>query len=215
MKLKPDGVGRTILIALVAGALFAGFLALTPRLTAGSQAPESDAASEGSTTTVAATKDPISEPVVAIPAAELLDGLDEEPPTEGDTDASISTTTTTTSTTTMANGPEPDGSLTLTVELIGPREGKEQVILRDEDEVEWHFLVENSSSEELWGVYLYFETHGPVWCDATYLEPGDTTDCFASREVWAGQNTAEFWATAWTTEREVAARLMYEYMVGG
>ena len=37
MKSTNDSLGRTVMIAVIAGVLFAGFLALTPRLTAGSQ----------------------------------------------------------------------------------------------------------------------------------------------------------------------------------
>jgi len=100
------------------------------------------------------------------------------------------------------------------VELLGPRDGKETVILQDEDMVDWHFRANNSSTEKLWGVYGYLEGYGHVWYDDTYLAPGETTDCWAADEVWTGEKTADAWATAWTFERQVADEISYGYYVG-
>lgn len=204
---KSDSVGRTVTIAVIAGVLFAGFLALTPRLTAGSQPAEAGGPVSVATPASEMAQSSISDPAASVPDSGLFDGVDEEP-IDKEWDEPVTTSTT------IAAGPEPDGTLTLAVELLGPRGDKEAVILEDEDTVEWHFRVENSGSEKLWGVYVYLEGYGHVRCDVTYLSPGDTAVCWARGSVWVGANTADAWATAWTTERQVAARLSYEYLVG-
>jgi hypothetical protein len=38
-------------------------------------------------------------------------------------------------------------------------------------------------------------------------------DCTIHDNVWGGEQTAEIWATAWTTHRQVAAELGYDYYV--
>ena len=211
MNNMPDSVTRTVLIAVIAGALFAGFLALTPRLTAGTQT----SATEGPAAVVTAIPElpelpaiSIADPVISVPEASYLDGFEEEPVEEEWIDETPVTTTM------PASGPTPDGTLTLTVELLGPRDGKETVILEDEDMVDWHFRATNSSSEELWGVYVYLEGYGHVTCDDTYLAPGETTDCWAATKVWTGEQSADAWATAWTLEPQVADEISYDYYVG-
>jgi len=199
------------MIAVIAGVIFAAFLALTPRLTA-SQTTEADAAAVVTTTMPEATQNAISEPVVAVPGIDALDGFDPDPvedevvpeewidePADEDVPS--------------ANAPVIDGSLTMTVELLGPLEGKEVVIIEDEDSVEWVFRVTNSGTEKLYGVYVFLEGAGHVWCDATYLAPGTTTQCTTTDEVWYGDHTAFAWATAWTTEIQVATEISYDYSV--
>jgi len=206
MNPKPSSVGRTVMIALIAGVLFAGFLALTPRLTAGSQRTEAAGPPSVVTTAPDAGQVSISDPGVSVSTTGVLDGIDEDSIEE----VLVERITTTT---TRTPGPEPDGSLTLFAELRGPRGGKATVILEDGDTVEWYFRVENSSGEELWGVYVYLEGLGHIWCDDTNLAPGAITECRATDSVWPGSNTAEAWATAWTTDHQVAAVITYEYFV--
>jgi hypothetical protein len=64
------------------------------------------------------------------------------------------------------------------------------------------------------GVYVYLEGYGRVTCDATYLAPGETTDCWAATKVWTGEQSADAWATAWTLEPQVADEISYDYYVG-
>ena len=97
--------------------------------------------------------------------------------------------------------------------LVGPQDAGGNVFLEDEGWAEWHFRVENSSDEKLWGLYVYLEGYGPVRCEDVYLAPGDATDCRARKRVWSGANTADAWATAWTTERQVGEMITYEYFV--
>ncbi len=208
MNSMPDSVTRTVLIAVIAGALFAGFLALAPRLTAGTQPSATEGPATVVPTMIELPEIPISDPVISVPEAGYLDGFEEEPVEQQWIDETPVVTTL------PASGPTPDGTLTLTVELLGPRDGKETVILQDEDRVNWHFRAKNTSTEQLWGVYVYLEGHGHVWCDDTYLAPGETTDCWASDQVWTGEQTADAWATAWTLERQVADEISYGYYVG-
>jgi len=186
------------MIAVIAGVVFAAFLALTPRLTA-SQTTETDTAAVVATTVPEATQNVVSEPVVAVPGIDAFDGFDSEPVEDEDVP--------------NANQPVIDGSLTMTVELLGPLEGKEVVIIEDEDTVEWVFRVTNSGTEKLYGVYVFLEGAGHVWCDTTYLAPGTTTQCSTTDEVWYGDYTAFAWATAWTTEIQVATEISYDYSV--
>ncbi len=210
-----DNVGRTVMIAVIAGVLFAGFLALSPRLTAGSQATEPVGPASVPTTTPNVIQNSISDPVVSVPDSALFDGQAEDPVPVEQVEPTATTTVPvpTTTTTTVPSGPAPDGTLTLSAELVGPRDGKETVILEDEDLVEWYFEVENSGDEELWGVYVYLEGFGHVWCDDTYLAPGSITDCWATESVWDGAHTAHAWATAWTIDRQVASIIAFDYFV--
>jgi hypothetical protein len=206
-----DSTGRTAMIAVIAGVVFAAFLALTPRLTA-SQTTEVDTAAVVATTIPEATQNVISEPVVAVPGIDAFDGFDPEPVEEEvvpeewidePVDEDVAS----------PHKPVIDGSLTMTVELLGPLEGKEVAIIGDEDFVEWVFRVTNSGTEELYGVYVFLEGAGHVWCGATYLAPGTTTQCSITDEVWYGDHTAFSWATAWTTEIQVATEVSYDYSV--
>ncbi len=39
--------------------------------------------------------------------------------------------------------------------MLGPRDGKETVILEEEDMVDWHFRANNTKHRRLWGVYVH------------------------------------------------------------
>lgn len=215
MNRMPDNIGRTVMIAVIAGLLFAGFLAITPRLTASSKSPEAGGPAVV-VTTVPTVEEAIAAPTVEVPVEqsaprgafdvyepETVEETwdDEAPPADEPTDETWP-------------APRIDGTLDLRVEVLGPRDGKEVAILSDEDMAQWHFEVVNTGPEGLWGVYVYLEGHGPVDCDDTYLAPGATTECWASDMVWAGEQTAEAWATAWTAVDEVAAEISFAYFVG-
>ncbi len=58
---------------------------------------------------------------------------------------------------------------------------------------------------------MYLEGYGRVTCDATYLAPGEMTDCWAADEVWTSEQSADAWATVWTLERQVADEISYDY----
>ena len=200
------------MIAVIAGVVFAAFLALTPRLTA-SQTTEQDPAAVVATTMPEVTQDAISEPVVAVADVGAFDGFDPDPVEEEvvpeewiDEPAEEGPSNETT--------PVIDGSLTMTIELLGPREGKEVVIIEDEDTVEWSLRVTNTGTEKLYGVYAFLEGAGHAFCDTTYLAPGSTAQCSITDEVWYGEHTAFAWANAWTTEIQVAAEISYDYSVG-
>jgi hypothetical protein len=207
-----DSTGRTAMIAVIAGVVFAAFLALTPRLTA-SQTAEPDVAAIVTTTVPTPTQREISEPVVAVSGLDAFDGFDadpveeevvpeewaDEPADEGESDKPA---------------PIIDGSLTMTVELLGPREGKEVVIIEDGDTVQWSLRVTNTGTEKLYGVYAFLEGAGHAPCDTTRLTPGSTTQCGVTGEVWYGEHTAFAWATAWTTEIQVATEISYDFSVG-
>ena len=65
--------------------------------------------------------------------------------------------------------------------MVGPRDGKETVILEDEDMVDWHFRANNTKHRKLWGVYVYLKGYGHVWRDDTYWR--------RTRQPTAGQPT--------------------------
>jgi hypothetical protein len=199
------------MIAATAGVVFATFLASTPRLTA-SETAEPDVAAVVSTTAPAVTEPAISEPVVAVADGDASDGfnadpveqdmvLEESPDESGDEDVGNETESVI------------GGSLTMTVELLGPREGKELVIIEGEGTVEWSLRVTNSGTEKLHGVFVYVEGAGEASCDTTYLRPGSTAQCSVTDEVSYGEHTALAWATAWTPEIQVATEMSYDYSV--
>ena len=209
-----DGVGRTIIIAGIAGALFAGFLALTPRLTASNSSSVTPTTAVTSTAATSALPS-ISDPVEAVPSTG--DDFDVTVTTDATTTTAPTTTVTTagdstTTTSTMVDGRH-DGTISLAVEARGPRDAKEEGILVEGDEIQWRFLVTNESDRELWGTYVYLELHGPAWCDEHNLEPGESTDCWLVTTAVEGSHTAEAWATAWTLERQVAAEVRYSFTV--
>jgi len=234
--MKPNGenLGRTVLIAVIAGVLFAGFLALTPRLTAGSQPEEVGPAAVPAT----APADPVQE-------APGLDGFDtsedvvEEthepepapadcPPCEcecandeweedeewageeRDDDCWSDDTCN------DSNGDHEtvfDDTLALAVEVFGEADGKESVILRDFDAARFQIRLDNTSDEELWGVFAYLEGYGPISCMESHLDPGEHTACTVTDTVYSGTHTGEVWANAWTTQHQVGVLHTFRYFV--
>lgn len=206
-----DGLGRTIVIAAIAGTLFAGFLALTPRLTA------STVDTVPTTTTVASAPESalpgIADPVVAVPVApvDVQVTVTTEPPVSESPDPSVQVDPSTT-TTTIAD-PGFDGSIRLTVEARNAADAHAGGVFVEGDEIQWRFTVENVSDEELWGTYVYLELHGPAWCDEHNLQAGESTDCWIATTAVEGHHTAEAWATAWTIDRLVKDRIEYTFQV--
>lgn len=190
----PDGIGRTIFIAALAGVMFATFLLVTPRLTA-STGPSTGGAGDASTTTTGA--------VVTTTVA----------PTT--TTAAVPSTTLAPTTTTLpvlpANGD--DGTVTLGVYFEGEGDGKEFGVIEDGDRITWRLHVTNTSDGTLWGVYAYLELNGPARCEARILEPGDSTDCWVEGRAFEGTYQVEAWVNAWTLTRMVLDTVVVEMTV--
>lgn len=203
-----DGLGRTIVIAGIAGALFAGFLALTPRITA------ADVAATPTTTgptSVASSLPGISDPVVPVPTTALdvqvtvtTDPVNTTTTMASDTDPTL---------TTLPPDPGYDGTITLGVEARNSTDAHARGLIVEGDEIQWRFTLTNESDEELWGAYVYLELHGPAWCDAHNLQPGESTDCWIATTAVEGTWTANAWATAWTVDRIVKDRIDYTFDV--
>ena len=210
-----DGLGRTIVIAAIAGSLFAGFLALAPRLTA-SESQAAPAVTPTTSPLLATSSLPgISDPVVAAPA----EPLDVEVTVTTEPPATTVTTTPTTVPTVTRTGPEygpveaHDGSIELEVDARSASDADAAGVIVEGDEIQWRFTITNVSDEELWGAYVYLELHGPAACDETNLEPGDSTNCWIATTAVEGSHTAEAWATAWTTDRLVMDEIFYSFTV--
>lgn len=183
----PDGLGRTIFIALLAGVMFAGFLLVTPRLTA-------------------ASRDPNPTPTTLVTSTTTV-------PTPTTTVAPVTTTTLAPTTTTEALPEEEgyDGRLGLTVEIASEGQGKDEIFAGDE--TRWRFQVENLSGERLWGVFVYLELHGQAPCDQHILDAGESTDCWLTTRATEGIHLAEAWANAWTTEEMVKDKVFVDLVV--
>ena len=225
-----DGLGRTIIIAGIAGSLFAGFLALAPRLTASNATPAPGTPSPTAPLAESISLPSISDPVIAVPA-DPVDAVDPvettaTAPADSATNGTMTIDTpliamaTSSTTSTIAETPTTmlpalDGSITLTIErrVAGDSESAETFL--EGEEIEWRFVVTNTSGEELWGTYAYLERHGEVPCDATNLQPGESTDCWIVTVAEEGIHTAEAWATAWTTDRLVAVEIDSTFEVTG
>jgi hypothetical protein len=211
MNRLPDGIGRTIVIAVIAGGLFAGFLALAPRLTAS----ETEAAPATSTSTLpllATSSLPgISDPVVAVP--DTAPDVQVTVTTAPALAASSTTSATAPAATSTTVVPPSDGSIELTVDARNASDADSDGAFVEGDEIQWRFQVTNTSDEELWGAYVYLELHGPADCDVHNLLPGESTDCWIVTSAVEGTHTAKAWATAWTTERIVADDLEFTFQV--
>jgi len=189
----PNGLGRTIFIAALAGVMFAGFLLVTPRLTASSRDGE-----PATTTTV-------------------------PPTTTSTTLAPVTTTTTrpaVTTTTTLPVDPEAvtpengyDGTVTLGVYFEGDGGGKEYAELHDGGTIKWRLHVVNSSDEKLWGVFAYLELNGPAACEDHILDPGESTDCWVTGPAADGAYVAEAWVNAWTLTAMVKDKVFVDFVV--
>ncbi len=194
-------VGRTVLIAGVAALVFAGFLGLTPRLTG--SGPENAAP-----TVIGAGLPSLSDPVDTAPA----EPLDIEVQIVDPESASPSLPPTT-SVTTLAIDPGRAGFIEMGVQANGPRQAEGAVIAVEGDEIEWRFRVENIGGQELWGVYVFLELHGPALCEARNLKPGEMTHCWIATPAVEGTHGAQAWATAWTTEHIVSDQITYTFTV--
>jgi cytoskeletal protein RodZ len=186
-----QGPGTSVATALPVGAAAAGYTVSTtvpgPGTTnPGSGAADVAAATTSSTTTTAAATAPTTTTTTAVPQA---------------------TTTTT---------PVPDDGAVVDLVLSGLHsqwEGGLRQVFFPGDTIAWHFQVTNAGDEYLWGVFVYLELHGRVWCDAHRLDVGATTDCWIETRAWEGRHDAEAWATAWTDTRMVTDRLSYRLVV--
>jgi len=63
--------------------------------------------------------------------------------------------------------------------------------------VTWTYVVTNTGSEPLWGIYLYDDREGRITCPARYLDIGKSMTCTASGTARAGQYANTAWVTAW------------------
>ena len=206
-----DGLGRTIVIAAIAGSLFAGFLALAPRLTA-SESQTAQTVPDTTLPLLATSSLPgISDPVVAVPGAPIDVQVTVTTDPTGAADTTVPAETATTTTT--VPDPALDGTIGLAVEARNADDADVDGVLVEGDEIQWRFTVTNNSDEELWGTYVYLELHGPAWCEDTNLEPGASTDCWIATRAVEGSHTAQAWSTAWTTDRLVKDKIEYSFQV--
>lgn len=191
----PEGIGRTIFIAALAGVMFAAFLLVTPRLTA-STGPGAGGTAEDTTTTTGAV-------ITTTTAA----------PSTTTVVAPATTVPVTPTTLPEALDPAYDGTVTLGVYVEGEGEGKEFGVVEDGDTIKWRLHVTNASDGTLWGVYAYVELFGPARCDAHILEPGESTDCWVSGRAFEGTLRAEAWVNAWTLTRMVKDKAFLDLTV--
>ncbi len=190
----PAGTGRTLFIAALTGAIFAGFLLVSPKLSAvGTDA--------GTTSTTP-------------PAPTTSTG-----PTSTTAPAAATSTTTLASKATIPYE-EPmtprygyDGSVALSVVYTGTND--DPALLVDGDRVRWHFDVTNQTEERLWGVFVWLELVGRAECDGHRVDPGRTLHCSISATAVAGDHVAEAWVNAWTSTRQVKDRVFVPFHVGG
>ena len=200
--MRNECMGRTILITLLAAALFGVFLLVAPNLTASGSRT---AAGPDAITTVAVS--------TTLPAGTM--------PT---TSAPESTTTIplTTTTTVPPQGWNPaamtpengyDGSVSLASTVLGPDGSSEPAIIADGDAVDWRVVVTNSTSGELWGVYAWVEGFGRAYCDSRHLDAGESTECLATGTAYAGVTEVVAWVNAWTEDRQVKHKVLVELAV--
>lgn len=208
-----SGAGHTAVIATVAGLVFAGFIVLTPRLTtSNSDSPGVTVAESASTSGVGLPE--ISDAAAAGPAVPLdidVEIIQPEPEPEPQTETSSLPPTTPPST--MPIDPAAAGFVSMSVDAKGPRDAFATAIAVEGDEIEWRFHVENVSADEVWGVYVFLELHGPTRCEKRNLKPGEATDCWIATNAVEGTHTASAWVTAWTLDHIVADQLGYTFTV--
>ncbi|MFH1104693.1 MAG: hypothetical protein V1757_07095 [Actinomycetota bacterium] len=206
MKRLPDGAGRTLFIAGLAGSIFAAFLVITPKLTTSGV-------------------DTVGESIGGVPAATVTPSVTTATAATTTTPLAVTTTTTppptttlpATTTTTMAGEPMTpgfgyDGTVRLSVTATGPP-GNEWPAIRDGDQISWTFHVTNTTDQELWGVFVWLELVGRAQCEAHHLWPMGDTDCRVTSTAQAGEQTAEVWVDAWTTSRQVRDKVFFQYRV--
>ncbi len=210
MTSEGDGVGRTVLIAVAAAVVFAGFIVLAPRLTATSS-EEGAAAAAGPA--VAGDLPNIGDTAPGSSEAPLDIEVEITQPEVLPPGTATSSQPPTTSLSAAAPQPPTPGMVALEVDAKGPREAVGTAIAIEGDEIEWRFHVENVSETELWGIYVYLELHGPTWCEHRNLRPGEATDCWIATNAVEGDHTAAAWVTAWTLDHIVADQLEYSFTV--
>lgn len=199
-----EGLGRTVIIAGIAGSVFAGFLALTPRLTA---ADVSGATDTSAPPAVESSLPGIADPVIAVPDRPVdVSVTVTTAPTEGPAERGTTTTT-------LPIDPAFDGTIDLSVDARNATDADALGVLIEGDEIQWRFTLTNTSAEELWGAYVFLELHGAAWCDEHHLEPGGKTECWLATTAVEGIHTAEAWATAWTVDRIVKDQIHYTFEV--
>ena len=204
MNRLPDGAGRTLFIAGLAGSIFAAFLIVTPKLATGG----ADVVGESIGGVPAATVAPVTTTTAATTTSALAVTTTTTPPP--------TTTLPATTTTTIAGEPMTpafgyDGTVRLSVTATGPP-GNESAI-RDGDQISWTFQVTNTTDQELWGVFVWLELVGRAQCESHHLWPMGDTDCRVTSTAQAGEQTAEVWVDAWTTTRQVKDRVLFHYRV--
>jgi hypothetical protein len=168
MRRWSNGLGRTIVITVIAGALFAGFLVLAPRhgstdlataaatpvVSTTTASPPAIEAAEGPEPIVEAPGAPVDDPTIA-----ATPGVRRNPVPTSTPTASESGTTAT---------------VALTVEVTDS----------DDDPVESgdgdiQFTLSNDSDDES-GSSVNLELKGPTWCEDDHLAPGGSTSCWIS-----------------------------------
>lgn len=210
MKRLPDGVGRTLFIAVIAGGIFAVFLMLTPKMTTSVGDVATAAVAGGDQATTTTDEVPPSTPTtLTVPTSTTL------------------ATTTTTVVATTTTEPEPgeiwepmtpefgyDGTVRLTLHFEGAH-GEALPIMTDFDTVVWRLHVTNTTDQELWGVFAWVERAGRAYCDDHHLYGFGETDCWVSSTVYADDWVVDAWVNAWTTQRQVKDRVSLPLTVIG
>jgi hypothetical protein len=201
---QKDSVGRSALIAIVTGALFAGFVMIAPRLVASTQSAPSEPS--------------LAPMVAAAHMTRIVHDLPNDPATTSTTAPEAPATTEAPSHTTTTEAPRPrvggvpDGTVMLAASIAPPGDGKEAEVIRDGDEVTWTIRV-TATDDELWGIYVFLEGTGHVPCDTKHLEIGETATCVASDRVYDDEAQGEVWVDAWTADRWVTDTIFPEYTV--
>jgi len=102
------------------------------------------------------------------------------------------------------------GAIEITMSL--PPDGEP---LTDGGTATWEIALANTGDEYLWGVYVYMEGYGALKCDQRQLSIGASATCRVDQGVWAGEQSATAWVTAWTANRMVEAATSQQFLVGG
>ena len=195
-----DGLGRSILITLLAAALFGAFLLIAPRLTASTTEPSTATTPAAVPTTVSTA--PLGVTPTTLPSATTIPQPRISPngPEGWDPEAM-----------TRANGY--DGTVALAAEAL-PRGGAAGDELHDREPVTWRLQVRNTTDGELWGVFAWVEGFGRALCDDHHLDPGAVTECRATNTAYAGTQQVVAWVNAWTEISQVKDKLLFELVVG-
>jgi hypothetical protein len=196
-------LGRTIFTGILAAGLFGLILLVSPRLT---YSQESDRSSTPSTTLTGA-------PVELTVTTTTLPATTTTVPAAATTTTTTGVTTTTVAAVeewdpasqTPANGY--DGSVVLAGLVPNPE------FPSDLETVTWTLTVTNAHDGRLWGVYAYVEGFGHAPCDAHILDPGESTTCRVDGPVYTGTDQVVAWVDAWTLERQVSDKVLFELVI--